>query len=195
MQYLWILLFSICQSGGMVEYICQDKQCFLRFYIPRSGEQNSTERLPTKLLAHPGALCVANHFQPCVIISTAQKLQKLQNQLELFMGMPKYVLMTVQTEKNRREMGKSINGKHAKHSNWPKHCVPKLTFPRFLWEGLFVQRSGFGNQIWTPEVPFIYVSQFGVMNMALVMVMVSECSRRRFGFKMMIMSRLMGKIT
>ena len=44
-------------------------------------------------------------------------------------------------------------------------------------------------------MPFFYVSQFGVINMALVMVMVSECSRRRFGFKMMIMSRLMGKIT
>ena len=61
------------------------------------------------------------------------------------MGMPKYVLMTVQTEKivEKWEIQSMENMQSIQIGK--KHCVPKFTFPRFLWEGLFVQRSGFGN--------------------------------------------------
>ena len=59
------------------------------------------------------------------------------------MGMPKYVLMTVQTEKNRREMGKSINGKHAKHSNWQKALCSQVDFPQIFVGGLICTEKRF----------------------------------------------------
>ena len=197
MQYLWILLFSICQSGGMVEYICQDKQCFLRFYIPRSGEQNSTERLvvssPRSSLCSQSLLAM-RHYQ------YSSEIAKVVESAGTVHGYAKICADDCTNRKKSSRNGKINQWKTCKAFKLAKTLCSQVDFPQIFVGGLICTEKRFWKlDLDTRSAIFlckpIWSDEHGTGESPVVMVMVSECSRRRFGFKMMIMSRLMGKIT
>ena len=136
MQYLWILLFSICQSGGMVEYICQDKQCFLRGAKLNRKITNKVVSSPRSSLCSQSLLAM-RHYQ------YSSEIAKVVESAGTVHGYAKICADDCTNRKKSSRNGKINQWKTCKAFKLAKTLCSQVDFPQIFVGGLICTEKRF----------------------------------------------------